>query len=220
MRKEPAGKPGKKRRRPGPARRDAYHHGNLRRAMIDAALEIVGTEGAQALTLRAAARRAGVSQAAPYRHFADKEALLAAVAEEGFRAMTEAMRRDTGGHPGDALGRFRALGLGYAGFARDHPSHFRVMFGREIADRSAHPSLREAAQETFRLLVDAIADCQRAGLVRGEDPEELALSAWSMVHGFSALLIDGQLTGVQPRTADELAQIVTRDLFLGLGVRS
>ena len=74
-------------------RRKTYHHGNLRRALLDGALRLVEDQGAEALTLRAAARRAGVSQAAPYRHFADKQALLAAVAEEGFRALTEAMRR-------------------------------------------------------------------------------------------------------------------------------
>ncbi len=194
-----------------------YHHGNLRRALLDAALELVETGGTRALTLRATARLAGVSQAAPYRHFADKEALLAAVAEEGFRTMAEAMRRAAATCGDNPLERFRALGLSYVGFATNHPSYFRVMFGREMADRSAYPSLREAALETFRMLISAIADCQGAGLVRPGDPQELALSAWSGVHGVSALLVDGQFVGLQDKPAGELAEDVTRDLFLGLG---
>jgi AcrR family transcriptional regulator len=185
---------------------------------LDAALTLVEREGAEALTLRAAARRAGVSQAAPYRHFRDKEALLAAVAEEGFRAMTEAMRRAAASHAGDPLAGFRACGLAYVEFALTHPAHFRVMFGRVAADRSAHPGLMEAAGEAFDLLVGAIRDCQEAGVVRDGDPEELALCAWSATHGLSALAVDGQLAKRAARF-DQLAHVVTGNVFLGLGPR-
>jgi AcrR family transcriptional regulator len=204
-----------KRARSGSRRRASYHHGNLRRALLDAALPLVEKEGPEALTLRAAARLAGVSQAAPYRHFADKRALLAAVAEEGFRAMTNEMRGAIVPYPDDPLRRFRALGLSYVSFAASHPSHFRVMFGREIADKSASPSLSEAAAETFSLLVEAITECQRAGLVRPGDPRELALSAWSAVHGLSALLIDEQVQGGE-KGVEALAHTVTGNLFIGL----
>jgi len=203
-------------RRAGPRR--SYHHGNLRRALLDSALSLVEREGAEALTLRAAARRAGVSQAAPYRHFRDKDALLAAVAEEGFRAMTEAMRRATVPYEGDPLARLRARGMAYVEFATSHAAHFKVMFGRVAADRSKHPSLMEAAQEAFELLVAAIKDCQQAGLVRGGDPEELALCAWSATHGLSALAVDGQLHDPAGRLSD-LAQAVTANVYLGLGPR-
>jgi AcrR family transcriptional regulator len=186
---------------------------------VEAALKLVRTEGVAGLTLRATARLARVSQAAPYRHFADKDALLAAVAEEGFRMMVAAMRETVAAAGDEPLARFRALGQAYVGFAQGHRSHLGVMFGREMADRAAHPTLQEAAGAAFRLLVDAIADCQRTGLVRAGDPEELAVSAWSMVHGFSALLIDGQLDIVEHRSAAELADSVARDLFLGLGER-
>src|ERR1700693_5459913 len=108
-----------------------YHHGDLPRALLDAALHIVETQGTEALTLRAVARRAGVSQAAPYRHFASKEAILAAVAEDGFRSLIAAMRESVATCGEDPLGRLRAVGLGYVTFATSHPSHFRVMFGRE-----------------------------------------------------------------------------------------
>jgi hypothetical protein len=90
------------------------------------------------------------------------------------------------------------------------------MFGREMADRSAFPILRQVANDTLAMVVDAIADCQRAGLVRSEEPAaDLALTAWSSVHGLSALLVDG----VIERPVADVAEMVTRDLFLGLGVR-
>lgn len=208
-------------RRAGATRRTPkppYHHGNLRAALIEAALTLIAEEGADALTLRAAARLAGVSQAAPYRHFADKDALLAAVAEEGFRAMSGAMRRrrDAAETP---LERLRAVGLAYVTFATEHPAHFRVMFGRVVTDRASYPALDEAATETFALLVDGIAACQAAGMVREGDPRELALSAWSTVHGCSMLAIDGQFQGLSTASTRELGEAVTRDVFLGLAPR-
>jgi len=200
-------------------RKRSYHHGDLRRTLVDAAVWLVEKGGAQALTLRAAARRAGVSQAAPYRHFKNKEALLAAVAEEGFRAMAVAMRRASAGGKGERE-QMRALGLGYVEFATSHPSHFRVMFGREMADRSAYPSLREAAVKTFQMLVEIISDCQRVHIVRAGQPEELALTAWAIVHGISALLVDDQLARLFHKPGNELADIVTRNLLLGLAPRA
>ncbi len=192
-----------------PRQTKRYHHGDLPRALLDAALRIVETQGTEALTLRAAARLAGVSQAAPYRHFTNKEAILAAVTEEGFRSLMATIRHDMSAGEGP-LGRLRGVGTGYVAFATKHPSHFRVMFGCEMADR------RRLATETLNLLVEAIADCQRAGLVRADEPAaDLALIAWSSVHGLSALLIEGVLG----RPAHEVAEMVTRDLFLGLGPR-
>ena len=160
---------------------------------------------------------AGVSQTAPYRHFTNKEALLAAVAEDGFRAMAAGISQAMATSGGSPLERLRAVGLGYVSFATSHPSHFRVMFGREMADRAAYPSLREVAAGIFRVLHDTIADCQRAGLVRSGEPQDLALAAWSTVHGLSALLVDGYPAEALASPAEMLADRVTRDLFLGLG---
>ncbi len=195
--------------------RSSYHHGNLRRALLDAALKLVERKGPEALTLRAAARLAGVSQAAPYRHFPDKGALLAAIAEEGFRTLTNEMRQAIAPLAGDSLRQFRTLGVTYVTFATSHPSHFRVMFGREISDRSTYPLLREAAAETLGLLVEGITECQRSGVVRQGDPQDLAISACSAVHGLSALLVNGRLQG-REKSAEELAHRVTSDLFFGL----
>jgi len=201
--------------RQGPEKRGPYHHGDLRRGLIAAALHILGAEGSAALTLRAAARLAGVSQAAPYRHFADKETLLAAVAEEGFRALTEAMRAAAAPHGGDLIGRFRAVGQSYVRFAVEHPAQFRVMFGRELAQRESHLDLGAASAETFTMLTAAIQQGQQAGLLRPGEPRDLAMASWSMVHGLSALLVDGRLApGTQE--LDAFVFRVVQYLFLGL----
>jgi AcrR family transcriptional regulator len=200
-----------------PARR-GYHHGNLRRALLDAAIALIQSEGADALTLRAAARGAGVSQAAPYRHFTDKDGLLAAVAEEGFRLMTAGMRAAAAAHADDAIGALRACGLTYVAFARAHPAHFRVMFGRYVANRAAHPDLREAAGEAFAQVEACIVAGQQAGFVVEGDVTSLAITSWATIHGLASLLVDGQLEerGGDP---DGLASTVTAALFLGIGRR-
>jgi AcrR family transcriptional regulator len=171
-----------------------YHHGDLRRALLDASLRIIAEEGARALTLREVARRVGVSQAAPYHHFADKDALLAAVAEEGFVELYEAMvtARDAAGSK--TMARLRAIGEGYVRFAVRHPSHFKVMFGN-LVDVPAHPGLRVAAERAFATLVEGIVEGQKAGQLRRGDPIQLAAIAWSTVHGLSMLWIDGALAG-------------------------
>jgi AcrR family transcriptional regulator len=200
-------------------RRRTYHHGNLRAALVEAALGLVKREGGvEALTLRGAARLAGVSPAAPYRHFADKRALLAAVAEEGFRLLTSALRA-AGGADADALARFRARWPAYVTFATSHPSHFRVMFGRELADRGGYPGLRDAAQAAFDALVEGMSDAQRAGVVGEGDPRELGLTAWSAMHGLATLLLDGRLQAMYGRGVDELVAVVGRNLYRGLARR-
>jgi AcrR family transcriptional regulator len=199
------------------AGRRSYHHGNLRAALVEAAVAMVQGSGVEALTLRGVARRAGVSPAAPYRHFADKRALLAAVAEEGFRLLASALHEAGGStEPRD---RFRARGRAYVGFATRHPSHFRVMFGRELADRSGYSGLRDAAAAAFDALLEGIAEAQRAGVVREGDPRELGLTAWSTMHGLSSLLITGRLQAMFGTDAEELAGRVGANLHRGLAPR-
>lgn len=193
-----------------------YHHGNLRRALLDAALRLLKRDGSAAPGLREVARMAGVSQAAPYRHFADKQALLAAVAEEGFRTMTDEMRRAGAPLAGDPLARLQALGIAYVEFASRHPAHFRVMFERELADRSKYPDLVAAAGESYATLTEAIAACQDAGATKPGNPVEHVLAAWSIVHGLASLIINRRIeTG--GKSAGELARDLTRHLTAGLG---
>ena len=159
-------------------KKDTYHHGNLRRALLDSALAMVEKEGPHGVSLRAVARLAGVSPAAPYRHFAGKEGLLAAVAEEGFCALEQQMQSASQATRGLALAEFRAIGFAYVRFAARNPSHFCVMFGPEVSDKSEHPSLKEAADRASQIIADAIANCQRTGLEGGDgDPQRLFISA-------------------------------------------
>jgi len=177
-----------------PSKKGSYHHGNLRRALLDSALAMVEKEGPRGVSLRAVARMAGVSPAAPYRHFAGKEGLLAAVAEEGFRALEVKMQAASQETRGLDLAEFRSIGLAYVRFAASNPSHFRVMFGPEVSDKSIHLSLKEAADRASQIIADAIANCQRPGLEGGDtDPKRLFISAWSTFHGLATLIADGQL---------------------------
>ncbi len=197
----------------------AYHHGNLRRALLDAALAMVEKEGPRGVSLRAVARFAGVSPAAPYRHFAGKEGLLAAVAEEGFRALESKMQAARDETDGLALAEFRAIGYAYVRFAASNPSRFSVMFGPEISDKSEHPSLREAADKASQIIADAIAKCQRPGLEGGDtDPHRLFISAWATFQGLATLIIDGQLSDSVGSDAEleALGNSVTDVIYRGL----
>jgi AcrR family transcriptional regulator len=196
-----------------------YHHGDLRRTLIDAALRIVEKAGPGALSLRELARRAGVSHAAPYRHFASREALLGALAIEGFRGLGAEMQAGAGDER-DPLRRFRALGLAYVRYAVAHPGHFKVMFSSDLHDAGETPELRAAGEPTLQALIECLAEAQAAGLVRAGDPTALAVPAWSMVHGVSMLLVDRQLQALLGDDAavdvDAQARAVTDVVVAGL----
>ncbi len=199
------------------AKKEGYHHGDLRRALIDASLALVQEHGMSGLTLREAARRAGVTHAAPYRHFTDRAALVVALADEGFRAMTEALRRAEA-RESDPVARFRAAGTAYVAFAVKNPAHFRVMFSAEAADKAREPPLVGSAAETFQVLVDAVTACQRTGAVVAGDPTLLAALCWSTAHGVSGLLIENQLTG-RGISIRSLPEELFGALYLGLAPR-
>lgn len=203
------------RRRPG-----AGASAPLADKLLDAAAALIIERGPQGFSLREVARRARVSEAAPYWHFSSKEALLAAVAEQGFVGLGDAMT-EVRARVKDPRRRLQELGVAYVRFALAHPSHLRIMFGPEIHDKTAHPSLHAAGEHAFGLLVATITEAQRAGYVRRGDPEALAVAAWSMVHGLSALLIDAQLEEYArtPREAERLAANVTKVLETGLARR-
>ncbi len=193
-----------------------YHHGDLRRALVDAALELVQELGPSGITLREAARRAGVTHAAPYRHFADKEALLAAVAEEGFhRLRSEIQEGMASVAPSEQI---EALGVAYVRFARRHPSQFRVMFGSQVGDKRRYASLTEADQAVFDLLCSSIRAAQSDGGIAAGDPARMGMVAWSMLHGVAALIVDGQMerAGVRDEQIDEFARRVARTAYAGL----
>jgi AcrR family transcriptional regulator len=162
-----------------------YHHGNLKQVLLDAALTLISDVGPQAFTLREVARRAGVSHNAPYRHFRDKDELLAVVAVQGFERLTAAMKRSAA-RGATAEERFRLCGRGYVSFALRWPQHFRVMFDLP-SSREKYPEHAGAGEEAFSTLLMFIVDCQGAGIMPAGDPEPFALIAWSMVHGIAKL---------------------------------
>jgi AcrR family transcriptional regulator len=169
-----------------------YHHGDLRRALIATALELVEESDVAALTLREVARRAGVTHAAPYHHFQNKAALLAILAEEGYRALYTEQLQAAAKAGTDAVARLQAIGLAYVRFAVHHPGHFRVMFRSDPADWAKHPSLLEAVQLPL-VLLNATADETRRTRKLAAQPTELVLSSWAMVHGLATLWVDGPL---------------------------
>lgn len=195
-----------------------YHHGDLRRALLDAALESIDEDGVEGLSLRGIARRAGVSHAAPYHHFSDRAALVAAVAEEGFRFLRDAMldRMDDAEGPRHRL---KQAGVGYVLFAVRHPAHFRVMFSSEVTEKQKYPSLEASADAAFRVLSEAIGECEAAGLLQARDIEVLGATAWSLVHGLAVLSLGGRLDIplTDPMEVETLTTMVTEVLWEGLG---
>lgn len=193
----------------GRAKANGYHHGGLREALIDAAVVEIGRDGLEALNLRRLAGRVGVTSGAPYHHFADREALVRAIAEDGFCRLENALvtARDASSESPGA--RLEALGLAYMRFAIANPGYFRVMFHGDA--KASGPT--EAGLRAFSVLADAVVDCQQAGAAPRGDSAPLIMTAWSTVHGFATLWVDGALPfeGVDPaRMAPEIGRTVAR----------
>jgi AcrR family transcriptional regulator len=195
-------------------RRRSYHHGNLRRALLDEALATIRAEGVDGLTLRGIGARLGVSRTALYRHFADKRALLAAVATEGFRTLREQLVAawDDGGRGAAA---FELMGVVYVRFAVANPSHYRVMFGGFVDPQACDPELAAEAAGAFQALVDALAALQRDAIVHGEDETvKMARFVWAVVHGVAMLGLDGLLR--EPGAVEELTRYAIERLRTGI----
>jgi len=169
-----------------------YHHGDLRRALGDAALALISEGELGTFSLREVARRAGVTPAAPYHHFKDKTALLAAVAEEGFAALGGRLEAALARlPPTDLRGRFAALARAYLEFARAHPAHYRVMFLPELKSHQEHRSFHAAADRTLEVLARQV----QSAMPRAS-PQEVMLRTvliWSAGHGLASLWNDGVL---------------------------
>jgi len=195
-----------------------YHHGDLRAALIRAGLAILAEEGMQALTLRAVARRAGVSHNAPYRHFADKEALLAAIAEEGFVELAARVEEARSHAPASPRAQLEDSGWAYVQFALAHPDHLRVMFGVPFTDPQAYPGLLAAGARAFRVLVEIIEAGQQAGEFIAGEPRQIAFAAWGMVHGLALLLANQQVPRDLRATygREELVRLCIRQQHEGL----
>jgi AcrR family transcriptional regulator len=183
----------------------AYHHGNLRRALLDAALALFAERGSFDFTLRELARAADVTHAAPYRHFAGKAELLAALREEG-AALLLARAADALEHAGDdPREQVRRLGVAYVRFALEHPHHFRLMLHNPLEGPQ-----EPRGESAFGLLEQAFEAGRARGVIRKDlAARELAVGAWALVHGLASLLVDGHLPRSERALRRHIATMTT-----------
>jgi AcrR family transcriptional regulator len=193
-----------------------YHHGDLRRVLIDAALQLVGEGGAEAVSVREAARRAGVSPGAPFRHFPSRDALMQAVAEEAqrrFRAEIEAALTEASA--GDPLARFRCLGLAYLRWAMRNPTHFEIISSRRFFDHDQADAVSRDNAELIELTGRTLAEAFAAGQLRPVDLKQVQIAGRALVYGFARMNIDGHFPrwGVAGSEAEQTAEAIL-DLFI------
>jgi len=185
-----------------------YHHGDLRTALIDAGLALTRTGGPEALTIREATRRAGVSPNAAYRHFADREALLAAVASAIQHRMAAQMQSSS--RRRGAEDQLRAVGMGYIKFALDEPGWFTVaFFGAVNPDETA-------GAPPYLALVEALDAMVNAGVLSPERRDGAEWPCWSAVHGFAELVLHGPLRDISRRDVESFAQRTVDDIIAGV----
>lgn len=168
------------------------------------------------LSLREVARRVGVSHNAPYRHFQDKEALLSAVAEQGFQGLKRATEAALEGMSSDAAQRLGAIGRAYVYFALQNPGYYRVMFS--LRDSHSNPMLQTAIEQSFAVLLDVIKAGQAAGTFRADDSLQMARVAWASVHGIAMLAIDRQLPVAPGEELDHFLQFSSKMLIEGFQI--
>lgn len=183
-----------------------YHHGDLKNALIQAGIEILSREGIEALSLRKVAKRAGVSHTAPYAHFTDKQALIAAIAAAGYQKLYDALfaAQNPQAPP---LARLLATAHAYLQFALDEPDHFRITFSGVVEAEQDYPEYIEQSKRCFGLVVTVVESCRAGGLFTKGDTQLIAVSIWSGIHGFVQLLLANQLPGTLT------SQFAIHDLF-------
>lgn len=193
-----------------------YHHGDLRRVLIEAAMQLVGEGGPEAVSVREAARRAGVSPGAPFRHFPSRDALMNAVAEEAQRRFRAEIETALAGAPsGDPLGRFRCLGIAYLRWAMKNPTHFEVISSRRFFDHDRSADVSSDNAELIGLTERTLAEAFSAGQLRTQDLKRVQIAARALVYGFARMHIDGHLPrwGVAEAEAEQMAADIV-DLFI------
>jgi AcrR family transcriptional regulator len=208
----PAGRPRKIGGKNAVARRPQrrpYHHGDLRRVLIDEALRLAAEGGLAAVNIREAARRAGVSPGAPFRHFPDRQALLAAVAEEAqrrFRAEIEVALRDASAH--DPMARFRAIGLAYLRWAMRNPMYFEVISDGRVFNHEDSGALADDNKEIMALVDRALAEAVQQGQLAAGDVDKVRIAGRALVYGLARMAIDGHFArwGVDMRAAEATAE--------------
>ena len=203
----------------GPGQRRGYHHGNLREALIEAALDLIARKGPAGFTFAEAARWAGVSSAAPYRHFRDRDALLADVALRGFELFTAHLEKAWNNGRPEAFRAFENVGHAYLAFARDEPAYYSAMFETGIPLDDA-PELREAGDAAFAVLRRAAeAFCVRLPPEKRPPALMMSLHIWALSHGIASLFARGDAgRRTLPMSAEELLEAGVLVYLRGLGI--
>lgn len=191
-----------------------YHHGDLPAALLDAVAALIREEGLEAVTLRAAARRAGVSHAAPAHHFGDKQGLLAAFADQGFERFAAALTNARSARSGTPAETLTAMGHAYLNFASEHRPWFEVMFRPELVGDHAL-GLVGPGGEAFTALLDQVTACFEPATTETE-VLGIALSVWATTHGLAHLLLDGPLEHMQLGPTDALTDAVLTNVAAGM----
>ena len=203
----------------GPEGRKSYHHGNLREALIRAALHLIGEKGPAGFTFADAARAAGVSSAAPYRHFRDREALMADIARRGFELVRDSLQKAWNDGKPNPYVAFEAVGRAYLAFARNEPAHYSAMFEAGIPTDST-AGLQQAAEEAFTVLRNA-AEALSAHMPKESRPPAMMMSLhiWAMAHGIASLFARGDPGRRKlPMPPEDLLEAAILVYLRGLGV--
>jgi len=195
-----------------------YHHGDLKRALIDAGELLLIEHGVAGLSLRETAKHVGVSHTAPYRHFKDKEALLTAIAESGFDSLAETLQSVTEEHAKDPRQQLIGATVAYVKLAITHIEMHQLMFGRMLDENKMSEEMLEKKQLVFKTLLQIIKNGQKKKVFKKEEPQTLATAAWSMMHGYTMLISTGQLkeTAITLMQIESLAGEVVTYLLDGL----
>lgn len=197
--------------------KSSYRHGNLREAILTTSLQVIEEVGVTGLSIREVAKKAGVTHQAPYRHFSDKEALLAALAQDGFEKMhqhiTQLMAKEI--KPFEKL---LTLGLGYFSWASEHPDHFRLMFSQNIPEYETSEGLKIAADKILGLVLKVVRENQEAKIIKIEDTRSVARQLWAAIHGTTLLFIDRQFKplGNNLKSGQMLVTNIITNLVSGL----
>lgn len=192
--------------------KQAYHHKDLRNALVDEAIAVLADDGSGSLTLRELARRLGVTHTAPYAHFADKKALLEVVADAGFARLTERLQHAREGAK-DVVGAFEAMGLAYVTFARENVNWYRLMFADPELVNDPECEMSEEGERAFGALIGAIAAFNPPPDI---DVREFAVAVWAFVHGVAMLEIDQRIDSKTMQSAEDVLRLGTRVFVRGL----
>jgi len=190
--------------------RKNYHHGDLKNALIKAGIEILAEEGVGGLSLRKVARKAGVSHAAPYAHFTDKQNLIAAIASDGHKHIYERFETIRERYSDDPLRQFLSGAWVYVEFALESPDHYKITFSGAIQDEHSHSEFIEYSQRNMQVLRIIIEQCREAGILDTDnvDSELQAVSIWGLLHGLVLLIIQGQLPGELMNTTQPKEMVI------------